>query len=214
MSNLSVRPSGLPATPTATNPWLDAAREASTGIGKLLKFAKGHYESGDDEIKLGTELVAHVDQIARGWVKFADGKLVGQHIAKIAERTRLPERDELGDLDQSKWEADAKGERRDPWVLQWYLPLSDMSSGDVLTFVSASHGGVSAIGKLCSIYGRRRGTGPLPVIKLAVRSYKHKDYGRIETPDFTVVGWDDPAGPSLSAAEPSHSDEMSDSIPF
>jgi hypothetical protein len=215
MSNIeSVRPVNLPAAPTTSNPWLDAAAKASTGIGKLLKFAKGHYETGDDEIKLGTELIAHVDQIAHGWVKFVDGKLVDQHIVKIADRRPLPERDGLGDLDQSKWEPDAKGERRDCWVLQWYLPLSDMANCDLLTFITASHGGVSAIGKLCSIYGRRGGTGPLPVIELGVRSYKHKTYGRIETPEFSVVGWDDNGGPSLSVADNSHANETNDSIPF
>jgi hypothetical protein len=212
MPNLeSVRPTSLP-TPTATNPWLDAAREASAGIGKLLKFAKGHYESGDDEVKLGTELVAHVDQVARGWAKFADGKLVDQRRAKIADGAQLPSRNELGDIDQATWEADAKGERRDPWVLQWYLPLSDMQNGDVMTFVTASHGGVSAIGKLCSLYGRRGGTGPLPIIKLAVRSYKHKTYGRIETPEFDIVGWDE--APGGIAIIRDHDDrDMNDSIP-
>jgi hypothetical protein len=90
MSNIeSVRPVNLPAAPIASNPWLDAARDASTGMGRLLKFSKGIYECGDDEIKLGTELVAHVDQVARGWVKFAGSKLVDQKITKIADGVQL-----------------------------------------------------------------------------------------------------------------------------
>jgi hypothetical protein len=45
-----------------------------------------------------------------------------------------------------------------------------------------------------------------PYIKLGVRSYKHKLYGRIETPDFSVVGWTEPPK--------SIREELSDEIPF
>jgi len=51
-----------------------------------------------------------------------------------------------------------------------------------------------------------------PRIKLAVESYRHKVYGRIDKPDFSIVGWSD----SLQAdTAPAATEEgFSDSIPF
>ena len=59
----------LPAATTRDNPWLEAASEAGNPFGKLLKFVKGKWTIGDDEIAAGSEYVAHVDQLARGWVR-------------------------------------------------------------------------------------------------------------------------------------------------
>ena len=46
------------------NPWLEAAAEAGNDFGRLLKFVKGKWETGDDIVAENTEYVAHVDQIA------------------------------------------------------------------------------------------------------------------------------------------------------
>jgi len=61
--------SALPAV--ETNPWLEVANETGSELGRILRFVKGKYECGDDEVPLGTEFVAHLDQLARGCVKFA-----------------------------------------------------------------------------------------------------------------------------------------------
>ena len=202
----------LPAVQTVSNPWLDMAQEASSGIGRLLKFTKGVYECGDSEIKIGTEFVAHVDQIARGWIKFTGGKLAEQRLFKGGEQP--PPRDALGDNDQSTWDdVDNSGKPRDPWFFQWYLPLSSVDDGDTMTFATQSKGGIGAIGKLCSLYGRRGGRGPLPIIQLGSSSYKNKKYGRIDTPEFPVVRWDDAAAGPV-AQIPLSKDIMDDEIPF
>ena len=107
------------------NPWLEAAAEASDDLGRLLKFVKGKFGCGDDEIPLGTEFVAHIDQIVRGWVRFEDGKVVDRSIGKVADGFKPPLREELADNDPASWtEKDANGKPRDPWVAQWFLPLS------------------------------------------------------------------------------------------
>src|SRR5262245_37637208 len=181
--------SSVPAT-SYENPWLEAAAEAGNELGKLLKFVKGKYESGDDQVPEGTEFVAHVDQLVRGWVKFEDGKVTDQRVGKVADGFKLPSREDLSDTDSDKWEKDASGKPRDPWVIQWYLPLVGVESGELVTFVTGSKGGIGAIGTLCRVYGRKRRNGLLPVVALKTRSYKHKTYGRIETPDLPIVGWD------------------------
>jgi hypothetical protein len=47
-------------------------------------------------------------------------------------------------------------------------------------------------------------------VRLGVRSYKHREFGRIETPDFVLVGWTDEAvTPPKTMAE-----ELDDDIGF
>src|SRR5262252_8195709 len=50
------------------NPWLEAAAEAGSEFGKLLKFNKGEWLIGDDIVPVGTEYIAYIDELARGWV--------------------------------------------------------------------------------------------------------------------------------------------------
>ena len=165
----------------------------------FLKFVKGEFYSGDDEVPLGTEYIAHVDQLVCGRVKFADGKVVDQRIGLIAEGFKPPPRKELGDLDESKWEKDGAGMPRDPWTLQYFLPIEGPETGELLTYVTGSRGGISAIGRLCNQFVRKARNG-LPIVRLSAGSYKHKRFGRVEKPDFPVVSW---TGASVAGVEQS-----------
>jgi hypothetical protein len=173
------------------NPWLEVAQEAGSDVGRLMKFVKGKWETGDDEVAEGTEFVAHVDQLMRGWVRFDDGKVTDRRIGKVADGFKPPPREELGDTDENKWkDKDADGHPKDPWTVQWFLPLIGVETGDVFTFVTSSKGGVGAIGDLCRVYGHKQRENLLPIVALKARSYKHPRYGRVETPDLAIVGWD------------------------
>jgi hypothetical protein len=204
----------------------EVARELQTNdLGRLMKFVKGRYTIGDDEVPVGTEVIAHIVQLASGWTKFKNNEVVDQHIGKPADGFRMLERDELGDLDEAGWERDSNGNARDPWVKQYYLPMEDAETGDISVFVTSSHGGRGAIGKLLNIFSRKTRNG-LPIVKLNVASYKHRTFGRIETPDFPIVGWTGPAqamtaalmptspnDPMLEPAGASNAD-LDDEIPF
>jgi len=194
---------------TKKNQFLQVAAETqSEGLGKLLKFDKGKYFIGDDEVKIGHEMLAHVGSTMRGWTKFENGKVAKQHVGRISDGFQPPAREALGDLDDSKWEKDSTGKPRDPWVAQFYLPLEDPDTGEVVVFVTGSKGGNGAVGKLCAVYGRNIGKGS-PIIKLGVRSYRHSKYGRIETPDFAVASWENSnTGGEFAATG------MNDDIPF
>ena len=192
------------------NRFLKVAKETSSeGIGRLLKFIKGKFFVGDDEIPIGHECIAHVSELARGWVKFEDGAVVEQQIGKVAEDFQPAARDELGDTDSDQWETDSSGKPRDPWVFQFYLPLEDAETGEIVVFVASSHGGRGAIGKLCNIFGRNASKG-LPIIRLNTSAYKDKLYGRIETPEFPVVSW---TGEAAADPKPLKA-ELNDEIPF
>jgi hypothetical protein len=161
--------------------------------GPLLKFKKDeHFVLGAGKVPEGIEYIAFAQEVREGWSKFVNKKLVEEKSGKPILGFVLPERDELGDLDKSHWPKNDNGQPTDPWVKQTFLPLENVATGQLVIFVSGSHGGMSAIATLCGSAARnvRRGN---PRIRLRVGSYKHPKFGRVQVPEFTVVGWEDPA---------------------
>ena len=94
--------------------WGDAAAENAARVikGTLLKFSDWHWTKGKDnnEVEAGISLAALAT--AAGWVRWHDGKPVEYLMRQPGKK--LPERDELGDLDKTKWELDPKGQPKDP----------------------------------------------------------------------------------------------------
>jgi hypothetical protein len=202
-------------------------------VGTLLKFSKGDYLAGEEgaPVPTGTIVTANVAELLVGWVRWFDNKPTHHIMLRVAEGKPLPKRAELGDSEQDKWEKDNHGEPRDPWQFTNYLPLLG-ENGELFTFVTASRGGIGAIGELCRRYSQHRKRHPdvLPMIALNIDSYQHKvkEYGRIKIPRFTPMGWESKskfdsalaaAGFAVSEDEPTESlpaaaDELSDTIPF
>jgi hypothetical protein len=60
--------------------------------GQLLKFVKGRYYSGETEVPLGTEMIAAVDRLARGLVKFVGGKVIDRRVGLVATGFEPPPR--------------------------------------------------------------------------------------------------------------------------
>src|SRR6516165_3006769 len=104
----------------------------SDSLGPLLKFIKGEWFIGDTKIEIGRAYVAHLSELVHGWVKFQDGKPVEQRVGKVADKFRPAKREELGDLDRDKWETQLSGAPRDPWSLQFFLPLEDVETGEIV----------------------------------------------------------------------------------
>ena len=50
-----------------------AQEEGANELGTLLKYSKGHFIIGTDEVPMGTEYIAHVEHWVRGFVKFRGG---------------------------------------------------------------------------------------------------------------------------------------------
>lgn len=171
-----------------------AAVNTRTIVGKILKFSKGDYTAGqhDEEVATGTRMVADMDELMVGWVKWSGGKPAEHRMGRVADAFQAPTRKDLGDLDKGEWETDDKGEARDPWQFSNYLITMD-SSGQLYTLTTSSRGGLNAIGELCKHFGKmmRQKPDEFPVIELGVDSYKHsnKSYGKIYVPMFKIVGW-------------------------
>jgi hypothetical protein len=189
-----------------------AQEEGANELGALLKYSKGHYFVGTDEIPMGTEYLAHVHLWVRGYVKFKGGALIEHKVGKVADGFVVPEREDLDESDSSTWEKSPSGEAKDPWTKQSYLPLENLETGEVVTFVSGSVGGRQAVSKLCAQASRHIATMGMPIIKLGTESYKHKAYGRMDKPVFTIVRWTGDAASEPAAV--STAKEMDDVIPF
>ena len=164
-------------------------------VGKLLKFSKGDYLLGEgaEPVDQGTVVVAAIDQLLIGWIRWENAKPAEHRMVLVASGQYPPLRHDLGYLDQANWEADNNGKPRDPWQYSAYLPLLSMA-GDLWTFSTSSQGGHGAIGKLSRAYAHHRRKAPdeLPRISLKSDSYLHPDrqYGRIKVPLFELVGWE------------------------
>jgi hypothetical protein len=185
----------LPAIPTSADPWSDYASEANARgpiQGLLLRFTKhGEFKAGQDgeEVPEGTRLLVYMPGLQRGWVKWEDQKPVRHIIGLVAEGYRPPPRSELGDMDQADWPM-LNGRPIDPWQNTNYVTMLD-EGGQIYTFVTASKGGLSALGELVDQYAKRRRMKPdeIPVIELHARSYQHKEYGETFAPQLKITGW-------------------------
>jgi hypothetical protein len=203
---------------------IQIAAQEDAGFEKILKFKKGDYFIGDDEIALGTEYLAHVRAWSKGWIKFVDGEVADRKMYRVALGEKPPEREDLDDQNQDNWPDGLNGERADPWVFQYLLPLEDPASGRVVIFVTSSYGGKRAVADLGAAYARRAAKSPncgQPLVKLAVTDMPTKKFGKVPRPLFQVTGWDEapsagieimPPTPPIAPTDSRH--DFTDEIPF
>lgn len=181
--------------------------------GTLIKFNKGDWVDGQNELlDENMELVANMDQLMTGWIKWQDQRPVEQIMGPVIERYIPPRRNTLGDENQDEWEVDNQGRPQDPWqftnVIVMKEPGQDPTDDNLYTFSTGTKGGLGALGQLCAIYGQQiRGEheDDYPIVALKADSYMHREYGRMKVPVFEVVGWEPKeqfeAGAAGSAAQ-------------
>ncbi len=185
----------------------------------FLKFVKGQFKFGvDDEVlPLGTKLVPHMAELKAGYIKWKDGTPEEETMVRIADGKPIPQREDLGDDDRDTWETDPNGTPQDPWQVCNVLPMKDPETGQEFVFTTGSRGGIGAVGKLSTAYGRQRHklADKLPVIEIGADSYRHKTYGDVSYPTFQIVGWRSEA--ELMAGETTGVDldaALDDVVPF
>jgi hypothetical protein len=187
------------------NAWLEVAAELDRFVGApFLKFNKqGEYAISDAEtIPIGTRGIAHCSELCFGWRKWEANKVVEERMGRVADRFVPPARGELGDSDESKWEMQDDGTRRDPWQFTATVPFTRSDTDASYVFSVTSRGGLRAINGLVRAYGSRvKDKGDAagdPIVELQSDSYKHRTYGKIFFPLLHVVGWTDAGGRPLS----------------
>jgi hypothetical protein len=157
------------------------------GSGELLKFSKGEWLAGETVLN-GVKMTAEMGSLAIGSRKWVDGKIVAADLGLVASGFEPKTRDQLDDLDQSKWPLNSRGERTDPWQFGYYLCLTD-SDGRTYIWPATSSGARRAVGVLSRAYAKKRGLGVLPVVELKADVYRHKDFGKVDVPVLAIVGW-------------------------
>lgn len=185
------------STPSS-NPFTAYGEQASQRaiVGTLLRFSKGDYLAGqdDEEVAMGSKLVANMDELMVGWIRWESNRPTDHIMGKISENYQPPRRNELGDTDKAMWEIDSQGKERDPWQFSNYLLLWGVADAELYTFATSSKGGLNALGDLCKVYGKAMAQHPdeYPIIELGDDSYPHsnKEFGRIKVPAFKIVGWE------------------------
>jgi hypothetical protein len=157
--DLAVVTTALPAT-NGTNSWLEIGAELDKHLGApLLKFTKqGEFAISDiDAIPEGTRCIAHCDQIELGFVRWADGKPTDRKVGLVADGFIPPRKDDLPDRDESMWEVQDDGTRRDPWAFQMSVPLTRLDAGgETYQFTTGSKGSLRCLSGLTRTYGNRR----------------------------------------------------------
>jgi hypothetical protein len=170
--------------------WLDVSVEASQRVlrGTLLRFLDRAWTRGKEHepVKKGTELL--VTGTAAGWVKWQGGKPVETRLRQPGQK--MPEREELPDLDQIKWEKDAAGKFKDPWANTRFVYLVDPMTAELFTFSTSSWGGRDAVVNLGDAVARMRSAHPdaLPIVALESAPMSTR-YGLKSKPVFKVVAW-------------------------
>lgn len=212
---------------TVTNEAAAIANEAmqDAGFQKMLKFKRNGdasiYLLDGVEIELGTQMICHCIGWTKTWVKFWDNKVAERKVYRVGRKEVAPERDELPDNDPAHWQNGIDNRPRDPWVLQYLLPMEDPETGEVCIFIASSFGGKRAVADICQTWAtkaRRNANVGQPLVRLAKTMFPTKNYGNVVRPSFELIGFVD-----SSATEPLREidtktieadTEMNDEIPF
>ena len=201
MSNVMTTPAGDSAVAAADayNPYAAYGEQATGGARDIIKFRKGRFFYGQDDIEIphGARLIANMAAARVGWVRWQDGRPTDEVMVLIGEGVAPPRRNELGDDDRGLWETDDRGDPKDPWQFTNHLPLRGPETGEEFLFATSTRGGIGAIGAFAKAYGTvyRQKPGKLPVVELRASDYAHpnKAYGRVDVPVLELVDWVDEA---------------------
>jgi hypothetical protein len=197
------------------SPWGEVAAES--GNQTLLKYVKGTWFIGNEEVPLGTKYVAFIDELACGFIKFNDEAAPNVALGKLKYgKDKLPKRHDLGDVDQSDWPV-VEGRPKDPWQPIMQLPMSPVDAiGELVVFSAIGEGGArSAVADLCGVYDRSPRNGYLPIVALGDGFYTHKKHGKVHFPVLKLATWHQPTQVLIESENPAPVNaDPSDEIPF
>ena len=164
--------------------------------GRIVRFTKeGAFAAADDGsiITDADDYVALCDETQVGWIKFNGlGQAPDRVMGLLYDGFVLPPRESLGDTDMTQWDEGLTGKPEDPWQHQINVVLQKRDTGEMFCFSTSSNTGRRAVGNLLRHYDRMRRAGgnDVPVVRLKVGGFQHKDsrVGWVKVPTFVVVG--------------------------
>jgi hypothetical protein len=208
-------------------------------VGDDLRFKKGKWTKGggdgDVEVSATAPFAVDVPSYKRGWIKWVDRKPVHKLIGRPIDGFVSPVRDRLGDLNESKWSRNNRGEPKDPWEENFSMVMRGLDDGRLCTFTTTSYYGSRALGALLKTYAHemKKHPGMMPVVLLSSETKATQSFGDVEAPLFKIVDWQpfgegasppgarrpQPQLPKVQQVLPppqpvAIGDDMSDEIPF
>ena len=185
-ANISTQLAGLKDTSTRM-------QTEDTDGAQYLKMDKGgHWIYGADEIDVEERSVWAINPISltTGFIAWGDGELLAEEMRPASEAPVT--RAELEDVGAA-WK---------PQVGFQMACTDGEDQGVQVIFKSSSKGGQKAFKGILDAIIKKADEGTadvVPLVELDNDSYKHKEYGKIYTPVFKIVGWSSADG--LGAAE-------------
>ena len=212
---------------TTADPWGAYAEATATSNGDYLAFKKGFFKYGQDnhEMAMDTILIFNMDEFKTGWQRWNNKKPADEKMVRVVTGLAPTPRDQLGYLDELKWEDDIDFQtkkpkkdpdtgtvlKKDPWQKVSTVPCVD-ESGKQYTFTAGSVTAMQALGKLCGAYGKEVAQHPddHPRVKINKDSYMSDDYGEVYFPTFEIVGWIDKNESSDTSADAAATAQVED----
>jgi hypothetical protein len=170
---------------------------------RLLKSGKWVIGQQNEPVEATAEWAVNIASLARGWVCWYDGELLGQTMASV-QAERLPQPTPISVPQPAPVD-------RVPFAEQFSMELTCIlgeAEGTEVLYKNHSAGFTDAFNKLLGEIQARWSADPVyfwPVITLQQTSYQHKKHGEIWKPLLEVVAWTDQDGefsPDSTAAEP------------
>lgn len=158
-----------------------SASEGPGGV--LLRLSKqGDWVYGAENVDMEDDATLAVNpmSMAHGWILWEDGSVAGENMVPITDAR--PDNPGRG------------------WSEQYSLGLKITNGEDAgveLVYKGTSLGLKKAFRKLIDAIDTQLSDGQedyVPLIELGVDSYRHKQYGKIFTPELSIVGWMTMAG--------------------
>lgn len=162
---------------------VDTISSSTGGMGTLLRLLKsGDWVYGPEDIDVEKESQWAINpaSIKQGFICWGEGEVLGESMVSVTSPPII--------------KADLK-EYGAPWKPQVAFDLKCLSGedkGESVVYKVTSVGGLKACQAVITAILKQIQGGAdkfVPIVTLGVDSYKHKEYGRIYTPQLTIVKW-------------------------
>lgn len=187
----------LPSAPNKNLPAIPSGdgfdvedREDGFIIGKRLKFNDGVYIVNKTEIlSKNPKLQLAITRVVTCWLRWENGKPAEHRVTELGQRH--PKREELGYLDESKWEISKFTKKpEDPLKDTRYLYMTDPKTGVDYTFITDTIGGRRAVSELKRVINNVRKEYPKAVVLVELSDcIMPSQWDGTPAPDFKIISW-------------------------
>jgi hypothetical protein len=169
-------------------------------IGVMVKFDKVGYFKGRSRESYPLYKRLRFINLRDAWCYLRDQNSDPERTIWRNADGYLPDRKDLGELDQSQWPVSSfNGKPEDPYKHSYFIYLYDPEIGEFVTFVTQSGGGERAVLELASRVKAYNKTcpGAFPIIELQANTWDTKQFKQIAKPHFPIAAWVDAEGRPL-----------------